>query len=284
MPAVRVLGSLAAAGLVGAVALSGTAGAGTPPPAPDQMISILSSAGYAAAWLLLALVILVMGALAWALWPGPSAPARRPAPPPWLRRRSPLALMAGLAAFWLLLAFEIHRRQGASNGALAGPYPLLRVPAAASRAAATGYLWLTLLLVTGVLAAVGLFAARALLRHGRAANQPFEPTLDAALADSLVALSDPADARGAVIASYARMEAAAAASGHRRRPAETPAEFMSAFLRRSGASTGPVARLTDLFQRAAFSAHPVRPEDAAAAREALETVRSELASGPGAGR
>ncbi len=85
-----------------------------------------------------------------------------------------------------------------------------------------------------------------------------------------------ADPREVVIACYARMEAAAAAAGTPRRPHETPAELVARLLEEQQVPEPAVRRLTELFEQARFSHHPVDETMRQAARESLDAVRNAM--------
>jgi hypothetical protein len=90
------------------------------------------------------------------------------------------------------------------------------------------------------------------------------------------ALAEGADARAAVIACYAAMEEALAASGVGRRASDSPADLLA---RATGAGlvTGPAApRLTALFREARYSSHPMDDTRRAEAAAALEDIAGRL--------
>jgi Domain of unknown function (DUF4129) len=96
--------------------------------------------------------------------------------------------------------------------------------------------------------------------------------VDAGIED-LRSIRDP---RAAVIACYARMERFFRAEGLRRRPSDTPLEFIARALRmRSIEGPSPLG-LTRLFERARFSDHHVDERMRAEALAALEDVRARL--------
>jgi hypothetical protein len=98
----------------------------------------------------------------------------------------------------------------------------------------------------------------------------------AALDDSLDDLRAEPDVRRAIVAAYARMERALAASGLPRRPSEAPFEYLDRALRDLDTSAGAVRRLTDLFERAKFSHHDPDEAMRSEAIDALVAVRDEL--------
>jgi len=96
--------------------------------------------------------------------------------------------------------------------------------------------------------------------------------VDAGIED-LRSIRDP---RAAVIACYARMERFFRAEGLRRRPSDTPLEFIARALRmRSIEGPSPLG-LTRLFERARFSDHDVDERMRSEALTALEDVRARL--------
>ncbi|MGV9279191.1 DUF4129 domain-containing protein [Streptomyces sp. NPDC003730] len=124
------------------------------------------------------------------------------------------------------------------------------------------------------------FGLRVPQRPGPAGAAP--PDEDARLLLSAVdsgrrALADGGeDAREAVIACYAAMEDALAASGVPRRASDSPADLLS---RAVGAGFAPgqaATRLTALFREARYSSHPMDTSHRAAAAAALEALASLL--------
>ena len=133
----------------------------------------------------------------------------------------------------------------------------------------------TLLAVAG--AALWLSA-----RGRRTMQEPLPATPSEALSDVLAATLDDLraeqDPRRAVIAAYARMERALAASGLPRGAAEAPEEYLSRALDEIQLSRHAASRLTALFAWARFSVHDVRPEMKDEAIATLEQVQRELAA------
>jgi hypothetical protein len=135
-----------------------------------------------------------------------------------------------------------------------------------------------LLIAAGSLVGLVLLAGGAVLlvrRRRAAAESPAtEETFAAAVEESLDDLRTEADVRRAIIACYARMERAFARAGRGRRPAEAPLEF----LRRVLMAVAPAAggRLTELFERAAFSVEPMGVVERERAVAALEALRGAL--------
>ena len=109
-------------------------------------------------------------------------------------------------------------------------------------------------------------------RRSGEAPQSLADALDVSLDDLR---TDP-DLRRAIIAAYARMEAALAAAGLPRRPAEAPLEYLERALLSLDTSAEAVRRLTDLFEWARFSHHEPEPSMRDDAVDALLAVRDEL--------
>ncbi|MDX6486520.1 MAG: hypothetical protein QOF43_1673 [Gaiellaceae bacterium] len=125
--------------------------------------------------------------------------------------------------------------------------------------------------------AIVLFARRntkRTLRPLRFARR--EAIVSDALDDSLEDLQNDPDLRRAIIAAYARMEAALARAGLPRHPSEAPFEYVERALGTLDLDLAAVERLTSLFEWAKFSQHEPGPEMRDEAITALVAVRDEL--------
>jgi hypothetical protein len=134
-------------------------------------------------------------------------------------------------------------------------------------------------LAAGIAAGVVGLAGFALVSaRRRRREQGAEPRalVAAGARDAAVAAAIPADPRAAVLAAYARMEAAFASVGLARRPSDAPREYLARLEAGLGGGRAPAARLTELFERARFSPHPVGEDTRSEAIGALETLRAEL--------
>jgi hypothetical protein len=96
--------------------------------------------------------------------------------------------------------------------------------------------------------------------------------LDAALAP----LREPADPRGAVIEAYARMEDVLASRELGRRSPEAPREYLERVLREQGMPERSLTTMTELFEEARFSPHPIPASASGRARSELQTARDAL--------
>ncbi len=105
------------------------------------------------------------------------------------------------------------------------------------------------------LATLGLVVVRRAGGHRAPAPkaQPRQSTLTRAIDLGLDELRAHADPREAVVAAYAPMEEVLGAHGAARRPAEAPFEYLGRVLVQVGVHAESAGRLTELFERAAFS-------------------------------
>jgi hypothetical protein len=89
-------------------------------------------------------------------------------------------------------------------------------------------------------------------------------------------LENEPDARRAVIAAYARMENVLARNGLKRRPSETPVEYLRRILLGLTSRGDSVSRLTSLFEQAKFSRHEIDVSMKLDAIGALREIRDDL--------
>lgn len=142
-------------------------------------------------------------------------------------------------------------------------------------------LWIALLAL-GALAAYVIVQRR---RKGALRSLPAsQPSVAEDLAETIgIAIDDleaEPDARRAVIAAYARMEGALARGGLRRRPSQTPLEYLRQILLQLTSRPEPVRRLTELFEQAKFSRREIDPGMKSEAIEALREIRDDLQAAP----
>jgi hypothetical protein len=96
----------------------------------------------------------------------------------------------------------------------------------------------------------------------------------------LTALSDlEADARGAVIACWVRLEGAAAIAGTPRLAADSPTDLVARLLVSHSVSPGVLEGLAAVYREARFATHPISEGMRATALNALRQIRSELGQG-----
>jgi Domain of unknown function (DUF4129) len=157
---------------------------------------------------------------------------------------------------------------------------------------------IVLLVLVGALVAAGVLLVRALpglgpLGRRRTARDP-EPDEPQAVGDvrdgedaelarraveaALEPLRDPTDPRGAVIAAYARMETVLAERELGRRRPEAPREYLARVLGEGGMPERSLTTLTDMFEEARFSRHPIPDSAPRRALGELEHARAALAA------
>ncbi len=201
------------------------------------------------------------------------------------RRRGRPAALVVLVALVLLLVLAIRRFAGGDIASAPGLDPGSVADAAA---AVTGDRYepefaTSAVVVVLAVAAVTLAAAFLVAQRRRAGVDETDPVLQEHLAvvldETLDDLRAEADPRKAVIAAYARLERVLAAHGVPRHAAEAPQEYLSRMLRSLDVPERAATRLTELFARAKFSQHDVRPEMKDEAIDALEAARDELRAG-----
>jgi Domain of unknown function (DUF4129) len=166
----------------------------------------------------------------------------------------------------------LERASGSGSGAAGSPARTRFEPR---------FEWLVLWLFVAalVVAALTLFVTghRRPKGLGPAAAEPeVSEELAASIGDAIDDLEAEPDARRAVIAAYARMESVLARHGMRRRPSETPVEYLRRILLGLTTRAAAVGRLTDLFELAKFSTHEISAEMKLEAIGALQEIRDDL--------
>lgn len=107
---------------------------------------------------------------------------------------------------------------------------------------------------------------------GEPESVPAAPVLRRGFEHALHVLDSSREPGDAIVEAWVGLEEAAADSGVRRAPAQTPTEFTSRILARSVGAERPVHRLLDLYLRVRFGDHPATPADVAEARTCLEDL------------
>jgi hypothetical protein len=124
------------------------------------------------------------------------------------------------------------------------------------------------------------FAVRAMKRHGKLLPDRVSEELTAVVDTTLDDLRADPDARRAIVRAYARMERICERSGVARSESEAPLEYVARVLLELEVRPEPVRALTDLFERAKFSAHALGDDAKEEAIAALEDIRADLAAQP----
>lgn len=140
------------------------------------------------------------------------------------------------------------------------------------------FAWIPALVVLGLVVAgiAAYVVASRRRRHRVEIEGELAEQVAETLEDTLDDLRAEPDPRRAVIAAWARLEQALASSGLPRQPAETPEEYVARILGRLEVDPAPVRTLTDLFETAKFSQHPVDETMRESAITALARIRDEL--------
>jgi hypothetical protein len=134
-------------------------------------------------------------------------------------------------------------------------------------------------MAVGILAfAVVLGVLWLLLRRSPAlAEEPAStPAVRAAVEAAISALDSGVDPRDAVIAAYAAMERTFAAHDLGRWAPEAPREYLRRVLAASAAPTHQAVTITELFEEARFSTHPISESARGRTLAALSAVRASL--------
>jgi hypothetical protein len=187
--------------------------------------------------------------------------------------------MLGAVIFWLAQSEASSRDQISADAARASPFEVSSVadvPASPASPVTTGLIGALALLVSfGSLGLALWLAFGERLRFVGGIALPHHP-FSAAVEDSLEDLRHEADARAAIIKIYGNFERAVGIVGPPRQPWQTPVEFMRAVLGKLPVPAAPIANLTQLFELARFSRHPIGPQERESAWQSLSEIRAVL--------
>jgi hypothetical protein len=193
-------------------------------------------------------------------------------------RQKPIVLVAAaiLVAIVVALAFA---PLNATVDPLPTPTGTEEPPTGSRRALPAGTFSAVALIVAAavafVAATVAAVAVYGIIRRRRRVLVFGEQALVVeAIDESLDDLRREPDVRRAIIACYARMERALERAGSARRPAEAPLEYLIRLHERVGAHRTGARTLTELFERAKFSAEPMAEREKFRAIETLEALRA----------
>jgi hypothetical protein len=215
-------------------------------------------------------------------------------PPPagWLEKvlgiLVPMALLAGLVVALVYAARTGHPQATQTTRTPITAPPSTSAPASAPVApgGGPGDLWLIVGAAAGgavIIAAAIAFLLVPRLRRPAPTIADEAQTRQRAVVTHAVSLSledlrRERDPRRAIVAAYARMEAAFTAAGLARPLQETATEYMRRILAGERAPAVPLFELTQLFQEAKFSQHELTASHRASALEALTVIREAIAA------
>ena len=198
----------------------------------------------------------------------------------------------GLGSYLLFMALftlAVYFRLSHSRFSLGGAEPGGEVGAPNKAAAPEGdippgrvyepeFAWIPVLAVVALVATAIVAYVLVSRRNRRLATVEERAAAHVAetLEDTLDDLRAEPDPRRAVIAAFARLERALAASGLPRRSSETAKEYVARILDRLDVDGAAVRTLTDLFETAKFSQHLVDEGMRTQAIEALTRIRDDL--------
>lgn len=237
--------------------------------------------------LLLGFGVMTLGALLVILWPRRSKSDDEPEyehqrlEVPWFGKLLaillPLALGGALIAAAVLGAKTNHR-----GPRLIGPIAPVRrtnVPVSPTGGRGTftlpGWVPWTILAIVLVAVISGLVML-VVGRLWRGEESSEEVAARAAVDAAIEALDTTTDPRGAVIAAYAAMERTLAEHGVARSRAEAPREYLRRVLTTTSGAERDAGTLTELFEEARFSTHPISERVRELALSALSSLRARL--------
>jgi hypothetical protein len=239
--------------------------------------------GYAYSAFLVAFVLMIPVAV-WAIWvDATSVRADRPT-----FRRAVLQNILTFAILCIVVGFALylHHRHvlvhRPDTKALQNAHDALTHKQVKQPKGEPRFEWPVLAVAAALLAAaaVPLWRERQRWKQRRISRLEAEPGLAGELSEEIgFALDDlrsERDIRRAIIAAYARMERVLERSGLRRRPSETPFEYLRRVLGDLRVPAEAAQSLTSLFEEAKFSRHELREDARQRAIGALERVRDDL--------
>lgn len=201
-------------------------------------------------------------------------------------------VVIAIPLFFLGLALYALYRFSTSNTAqtfdlngLLGPVSTDGGPTSREVAAVFGLAWWEYAISLGLVIAVLSVIVWALRRDVNGSTAPLDAPSRATILTHAVDLGledarAERDPRKAVIAAYATMERILAEEGLPRRQTEAPLEYMSRLFAELGVGKEAIETLTDLFEVARFSHHPVNPPMKERAIAALESLSRDLRLAP----
>lgn len=184
-------------------------------------------------------------------------------------------LLIGAATYWF--GQSSHLPALASGLGLSAFGSMEKVPAMPASPITTWLIGaLALLIGVGSFGVVLWLCFGDRLRRQRPLANDASEQLAMTVEDSLDDLRAEPDARLAILKIWRNFERVLAGAALPRRPSQTPVEFMRAVLGKMPVPSMAVRELTDLFERARFSQHPIGAEERDTAWRSLLEIRTAL--------
>lgn len=228
--------------------------------------------------------IVMLGALVALVWPG-----RRPKDDPpeleptrievhWIWKVVAVVLPFALGAALVLAAVLGTRSVRTSPRFVGQPFGSGSSGAASSTGSGGGFAipaWLPWTLATIVVVVLAVAVLALWLRRERTGTDE-AGAARAAVEAAIGALDDDPDPRRGVIAAYGAMQRALGERGVVRSPAEAPREYLERALITSRATEREARTLTELFEEARYSTHPIPERVREVALSALRSLQRRL--------
>lgn len=195
--------------------------------------------------------------------------------------RSGVRIVAAVVLVLMLLMLFLRRLKRhdavARQSAAVKPTTHAPPPSAVSMRPTWGLgLGIGILVIAVLVFVVVAVVARRRRPAGGGPERDFDADAALAVGDVVREVEDEPDPRRAVIRAYDGMERVFASFGMSPAPADTPAEFLSRTLGRTGLSPGPMALLTQLYVSARFDVRAVDESMRHRSIDALRRVRGEF--------
>jgi hypothetical protein len=191
------------------------------------------------------------------------------------------AVVVGAIGLFLLLVLpflvpNVETPPGAPGGTARAPEPPSASAPTGDPTSISAQAWLVVGSAAAVLLVAYSIRRRRAHRDRRAVVPDAAAWVGAGLRRSLADLESERDPRRAVQRAYAQMEESLGEVELSRAPDETPTEFTARVLRVLGASVAAASDLTDLFEIARFSDHPMDEDDRRRAIASVRRVEAEV--------
>lgn len=191
------------------------------------------------------------------------------------RRSSPTAIFIVLAILAVIILLA-GRNEGGGDDQTVPALPGEGSLATAPPEQLPGSVWSLLLLVLVLFCVLGAFVAISNARRSRGGPEELADGVVGAVDIAIEELELGGEPSEVVIAAYRNMESGLASGGLRRYDHEAPREYVERALAALQVDGRSIARLTNLFEEARFSAHSINPTMAREALAALRNIRSQL--------